>query len=73
MASFSASTPIVPIATSRTRSPAIISHRRSIRSESAPDASTTTTCGVVHATPTAANAAGDAPSSWYTSQATATM
>jgi hypothetical protein len=51
--------PIVPIAMPRMTSPAIMRCRRSSRSESTPLASSSTTCGRLHAIPTAASADGE--------------
>ena len=52
------STPIAVMVPRRIRSPAIISRRRSNRSESAPLASINTTWGALHASPTMASALG---------------
>ena len=52
--------PIAAMATSRSRSPMIIRWRRSIRSDRAPVAISSSTCGIVQAAPTSENTAGEA-------------
>ena len=51
--------PIVAIATPRITSPAIISSRRSTRSDRTPVINSRITCGRLHAIPTAASAEGE--------------